>query len=301
MTPPVKKILQNYLSQSAGVRANLYRILNHGVLAGTGKAVILPVDQGFEHGPSKSFAVNPEAYDPFYHAKLAIESGCNAFAAPLGFIESVAHDYAGALPLILKINNSDSLYKDEKAPIPALTSSVSTALKLGCVGIGLTIYPASSRRKQQYEEIAEAIEYAKDVGLVVVIWSYPRGEGISQEGQTALDVVAYAAHIACQLGAHIVKVKPPTSHVEKETSIIKNIPTKTLSDRVAHVIQSAFNGRRIVIFSGGAKKNESELLTEVEELKQGGAFGSIVGRNAFQRPKKEAIVLLQKIMNIYKK
>ena len=297
---PVEKILQNYRSQSAGVRANLYRILQHGTLSGTGKAVILPVDQGFEHGPSKSFAINPQAYDPSYHVQLAIKSGCNAFAAPLGFIESVAHDYAGSIPLILKINNSDSLYKNEGAPIPALTSSVNTALKLGCAGIGLTIYPSSAARREQYEEIAEAIEYAKDVGLAAVLWSYPRGEGISKAGETAVDVVAYAAHIACQLGAHIIKVKPPSSYIEKEKPIFENIPIKTLSDRVAHVVQSSFNGQRILIFSGGAKKDEKELLEEVLELKKGGAFGSIVGRNIFQRPQKEALMLLQKIMDIYK-
>ena len=297
---PVEKILQNYKSQPRKVRKNLSRILNHGTLSGTGKAVILPVDQGFEHGPSKSFAINPPAYDPTYHARLAIESGCNAYAAPLGFMESISYDYAKKLPLILKMNNSDSLYKNDKAPSPAMTSSVATALKLGCVGIGFTIYPASASRKQQYEEIARATEQAKKEGLVVVIWSYPRGEGISKEGETAVDVVAYAAHIACQLGAHIVKVKPPTDYVEKETDLFQKISIQTLSDRVRHVIQSAFNGRRIVIFSGGAKKEEEEILKEVQELKNGGAFGSIVGRNAFQRPQKEAVALLNKIMDIYK-
>ena len=297
---PVDQILANYSSQSRSVLANLSRILNHGTLGGTGKAVILPVDQGFEHGPSKSFSVNPSAYDPIYHAELAIASGCNAYAAPLGFIESISKDYAKKLPLILKMNNSDSLYKNNKSPIPALTSSVETALKLGCVGIGMTIYPASAERKKQYEEVAQAIELAKKLGLVAVLWSYPRGEGISKEGETAVDVISYAAHIACQLGAHIIKVKPPTSHVEKEVELFKNIPIQTLSERVGHVVQSAFNGRRIVIFSGGAKKDEASLLQEIRDLKKGGAFGSIVGRNSFQRPRPGAIALLQKIMAIYK-
>ena len=295
-----KQILEHYQSQSPKILDQLKRILNHGNLSGTGKLVILPVDQGFEHGPSKSFSSNPPAYDPEYHVQLALESGCSAFAAPLGFIEATAHKYADKIPMILKINNSDSLYKDEKAPLPALTSSIPQAIKLGCAGIGFTIYPGSASRKQQYEECAQAAHLAKEAGLLVVVWSYPRGAGLSQKGETAVDIVAYAAHIACQLGAHIIKVKPPSDFIEKEHKIFEQIPTQTLSQRTSHVIQSAFNGKRIVIFSGGAKKNTADILEEITELKKGGAFGSIVGRNAFQRPKDQALSLLQSIMDIYK-
>ncbi|MDE0151017.1 MAG: class I fructose-bisphosphate aldolase [Bdellovibrionales bacterium] len=296
---PTKQILSHYQSQSTKIQAQLKRILNHGTLAGTGKLVILPVDQGFEHGPSKSFAINPPAYDPEYHAQLAIESGCNAFAAPLGFIEANAK-YANKLPMILKINNSDSLYKDSQAPIPALTSSVAQAVKLGCVGIGFTIYPGSAERKKQYEELAQAAHLAKEAGLLVVVWSYPRGAGLSKEGETALDVVAYAAHIACQLGAHIVKVKPPTDHIENEQKIFEHLSIHSLTERAKYIIQSSFNGKRIVIFSGGAKKDTKDILEEITQLKKGGAFGSIVGRNAFQRPKDQALSLLKSIMGIYK-
>lgn len=293
-------ILNHYQSQSPKILDQLKRILNHGSLAGTGKLVILPVDQGFEHGPSKSFSSNPPAYDPEYHVQLAIESGCNAFSAPLGFIESTAHKYAEKIPMILKINNSDSLYKDEKAPLPSLTSSIPQAVKLGCVGIGFTIYPGSAERKQQYEELAQSVHLAKEAGLLAVVWSYPRGAGISKQGETAVDIVAYSAHIACQMGAHIIKVKPPSDFIEKEHKIFETIPTQTLSQRTAHIIQSSFNGKRIVIFSGGAKKDTKNILEEIKELKKGGAFGSIVGRNAFQRPKKQALSLLQSIMDIYK-
>ena len=295
---PTKQILSHY--QSPKTLAQLKRLLNHGTLSGTGKLVILPVDQGFEHGPSKSFAVNPPAYDPEYHAQLAIESGCSAFAAPLGFMEATAHKYANKIPMILKINNSDSLYKDEKAPISALTSSVPQAVKLGCVGIGFTIYPGSASSKQQYEELAQAAHLAKEAGLLVVVWSYPRGAGLSKQGETAVDVVAYAAHIACQLGAHIVKVKPPTDHVEKEHKIFEHLSIHSLTERTKYIIQSAFNGKRIVIFSGGAKKDTKDILEEITQLKKGGAFGSIVGRNAFQRPKDQALSLLKSIMGIYK-
>lgn len=293
-------ILNHYQSQSPKIQAQLKRILNHGALSNTGKLVILPVDQGFEHGPSKSFSSNPPAYDPEYHVQLAIESNCSAFSAPLGFIEATAYKYAEKIPMILKINNSDSLYKDEQSPLPALTSSIPQAVQLGCTGIGFTIYPGSSARKQQYEELAQAAHLAKEAGLLVVVWSYPRGAGVSKQGETAVDVVAYSAHIACQMGAHIVKVKPPSDFIEKEHKIFEKIPTQTLSQRTAHIIQSAFNGKRIVVFSGGAKKDTKNILEEIKELKKGGAFGSIVGRNAFQRPKDQALSLLQSIIDIYK-
>lgn len=303
MTPRVREILSWYGAENPGVLTNLARMMNHGRLRGTGKMVILPVDQGFEHGPARSFAKNPDGYDPSYHFNLAIESGCNAYAAPLGSLEACAREYAGEIPLILKINNSDSLYKPKGNPISAMTSSVEDALRLGCAAIGFTIYPGSSDRNQQYEEIAHATREAKKAGLAVVIWAYPRGEGISKEGETAIDVVSYAAQISAQLGANIIKVKPPTAHIEqadaKKVFDSQGIRINSLADRVRHVVESSFNGRRIVIFSGGEAKGTSELLEEVKELARGGAFGSIMGRNAFQRPKAEAIQLLNQVMDIF--
>lgn len=302
MTPRVREILSWYGSDNPGVLTNLARMLNHGKLAGTGKMVILPVDQGFEHGPARSFAKNPDGYDPHYHFELAIESGCNAYAAPLGAIEAGAREFAGEIPLILKINNSETLYGN-KAPISALTSGIDDALRLGCAGIGFTIYPGSAERKTMYEEIALAASEAKKAGLAVVIWSYARGEQLSKEGETAIDVISYSAHIAAQLGAHIIKVKPPTAHIEQEAARkvyeAQNIKVKELSDRIRHVVQSSFNGKRIVIFSGGEAKGTEELIKEVQGLAQGGAFGSIMGRNAFQRPRKEAIELLGSVMETF--
>ncbi len=302
MTPRVREILSWYGADNPGTLTNLARLMNSGRLAGTGKMVILPVDQGFEHGPARSFAKNPDGYDPAYHFNLAIESGCNAYAAPLGALEACARDYAGEIPLILKINNSDTLFSP-KAPVSALTSSVEDALRLGCVGIGFTIYPGSSERKEMYEEIAEAATQAKKAGLAVIVWSYPRGESLSKAGETAIDVVAYAAHVACQLGAHIVKVKPPSSHIEQEAARKvyegEGIPVDTMTERIKHVVSSCFNGRRIVIFSGGETKSAGELLEEIKGIAAGGAFGSIMGRNAFQRPKKESIALLHSVMDIF--
>jgi class I fructose-bisphosphate aldolase len=302
MTPRVREILSWYGADNPGVLTNLARMMNHGRLKGTGKMVILPVDQGFEHGPARSFAKNPDGYDPSYHFELAIESGCNAYAAPLGFIEAGARDYAGEIPLILKINNSDVLYGDKK-PISALTSSVDDALRLGCAGIGFTIYPGSGERKQMYEEIAQASRLAKQAGLAVVMWAYARGEGLSKDGETAIDVIAYCAQIAAQLGAHVIKVKPPTAHIEQDAARkvyeAQGIKVAQLGDRIKHVVQSSFNGKRIVIFSGGEAKATADILAEVTSLAQGGAFGSIMGRNAFQRPKAEAIQLLHQVQEIF--
>jgi class I fructose-bisphosphate aldolase len=302
-TARVREILSWYTSENPGVKANLARLMNTGRLAGTGKFVILPVDQGFEHGPARSFAPNPAGYDPRYHVELAIEAGCNAYAAPLGFIEHVASDYAGDIPLILKLNNSDSLSKGIE-PCSAITGSVEDALRLGCAAIGYTIYPGSGARNEQYETLRELILEAKAVGLPTVVWSYPRGSGLSKEGETALDVAGYAAQIAAQLGAHIIKVKPPKGNLEqaeaKKVYEKYGIPLATLKERVAHVVQCAFNGRRIVIFSGGEAKGTDEVLKEVAEIAAGGAFGSIMGRNAFQRPKAEAIQLLHAVMDLHK-
>lgn len=302
MTPRVREILSWYGSDNPGTLTNMARLLNHGRLGGTGKLVILPVDQGFEHGPARSFAKNAAAYDPAYHFNLAIESGCNAYAAPLGFLEACARDYAGEIPLILKVNNSDTLFSPG-APISALTSGIDDALRLGCVGIGFTIYPGSAERKQMYEEIALAAQEAKRAGLAVIIWAYARGEQISKTGETATDVIAYSAHIACELGAHIVKVKPPTAHIEQDAARkvyqAMGIPIETMKDRIKHVVESCFNGRRVVIFSGGEPKTTDDLLNELKGIAQGGGFGSIMGRNAFQRPKKEAVELLRQVQDIF--
>jgi len=299
----VRQILSWYRGQSPGVLANLYRLLNHGRLAGTGRLIILPVDQGFEHGPGRSFAPNPPAYDPAYHFQLAIDAGLSAYAAPLGFLEAGAAEFAGQLPLILKANNHDIL-QDEIDPLGAQTATVADALRLGCLGVGFTIYPGAAQRRLQYQSLRELAREAKAAGLLVVVWSYPRGGGLIEEGETALDVVAYAAHIAAQLGAHIIKVKMPSPRVElvgaREVYERYQIPRDSAADRVRHVVQSAFDGRRIVIFSGGAKKeDEQAVLDEIRAIRDGGGFGSIIGRNTFQRERDEALRLLDRIIEIY--
>ncbi|MEO8559381.1 MAG: class I fructose-bisphosphate aldolase [Rhodospirillales bacterium] len=296
----VKRILDNYESDSPGTKTNLARILMHGRLGGTGKMVILPVDQGFEHGPARSFAPNPPAYDPHYHFQLAVDAGLNAFAAPLGMLEAGAGSFAGAVPTILKLNSSNSLSttKDQ-----AVTGSVMDALKLGCSAIGFTIYPGAEEQFKMMEQIKELAEEAKSVGLAVVMWSYPRGGKLDKAGETAIDVCAYACHLAALLGAHIIKVKPPTDVLwQPEAKAVyekQKIDVSTMEKRIAHVMQAAFNGRRIVVFSGGEAKDTEGLYKEVRALRDGGANGSIIGRNTFQRPREEALALLDGIVKIY--
>ena len=304
MTDRVKQILSWYRSENPGVQANIYRFLTSGRLAGTGKLVMLPVDQGFEHGPARSFSPNPDGFDPRYHFQLAIDAGCNAYAAPLGSIEAGAAEYAGQIPLILKVNNHDLLYTNPEAPLPAVTAGVDDALRLGASAIGFTIYPASGARTEMYEELRELAAEAKSVGLAVVVWSYPRGGDLPKEGETAVDVAAYAAQIAAQLGAHIIKVKPPTNapwdKKSAEAYAKAGIKVDTLTDRVKAVIQGAFAGRRIVIFSGGEAKGIDAVLEENRQCAAGGSFGTIMGRNSFQRPHDEAVKLLQDVMDVHR-
>jgi class I fructose-bisphosphate aldolase len=303
MTARIDEILSWYGADNPGTLTNLARLLNHGRLGGTGKLVILPVDQGFEHGPARSFAPNPPAYDPRYHFELAISAGCNAYAAPLGFLEAGAREFAGRIPLILKVNDDDVLFA-EKDPNQALTASVADALRLGCSAIGFTIYPGSAHQLEMFGQLRAYAENAKRHGLAVVVWSYPRGSDLTKAGETAIDVIGYGAQIAAQLGAHIIKVKLPTEHIEQDAARAvydaQHIPIGTQAERVRHVVDCAFAGRRIVIFSGGAAIFDNDkLLDEIRAIHAGGGFGSILGRNSFQRSKAEALEMLNAVMDIY--
>ncbi len=300
VTQRVKKILAGYESDNPGTKANIARILMHGRLGGTGKMVILPVDQGVEHGPARSFAPNPAGYDPHYHYQLAVDAGLNAYAAPLGFIEAGADSFAGAVPTILKVNSANSLSTNKDQGV---YGSVNDALRLGCSAIGFTIYPGSEDQYEMIEEISEMAEEAKSVGLAVVVWSYPRGGLLDRVGETAMDICAYAAHLACQIGAHIIKVKPPTDALfldaAKKVYQTQKIDISTMAKRIEHVVQSCFNGRRIVVFSGGEAKDLEGIYNEARAIRDGGGNGSIIGRNTFQRPRDEALAMLDSIIKIY--
>ena len=303
-TNTVKKILANYEGENPGVKGNLCRMLMEGKLGGTGKMIILPVDQGFEHGPARSFAPNPAGYDPHYHYKLAIDAGLNAFAAPLGMLEAGADTFAGQIPTILKMNSANSLMSDTAGKNQAVTAQVADALRLGCSAIGFTIYPGSDMALDMFEEIAMLRAEAAAVGIPTEIWSYPRGEAITKDGETAIDIAAYAAQIAALLGAHIIKIKLSTDHLEnkdaKKVYEAQGIDVSTQAARVAHCMDAAFGGRRIVVFSGGAAKGADAVYDDARAIRDGGGNGSIIGRNSFQRSREDALAMLGKLVDIYK-
>ncbi|MBI1272949.1 MAG: class I fructose-bisphosphate aldolase [Alphaproteobacteria bacterium] len=303
LTPCVKEILGWYEGESAKVKENLARILMTGKLGGTGKMVILPVDQGFEHGPARSFAMNPAAYDPHYHYQLAVDAGLNAYAAPLGPLEQGCETFAGKIPTILKLNSANSLSRGKEAPDQAITGSVDDAVRMGCAAIGFTIYPGSDVMYNQFEEFRDLSREAKSKGLASVLWSYPRGGDLSKDGELAIDVISYGAHMAALLGASIIKVKLPSAHLEqKEARKVyeaQNIDIETQAQRVAHVMQCCFAGKRLVVFSGGAAKGADSVYEDAKAIKAGGGNGSIIGRNSFQRPREEALKLLGDIITIY--
>ena len=304
MTDTVRRILANYEGETPGVKAQLARMLMTGKLAGTGKMIILPVDQGFEHGPARSFAPNPAGYDPHYHYQLAIDAGLNAFAAPLGMIEAGADSFAGQIPTILKVNSANSLMSDTAGKNQAVTASVDDALRLGCAAIGFTIYPGSDMALDMFEEIVEMRREAAAKGVATVIWSYPRGEAITKDGETAIDIAAYAAQIAALIGAHIIKIKLSTDHLmlpeAKKVYEDKQIDIATQAKRVEHCMQAAFNGRRLVVFSGGAAKGADAVYDDARAIRDGGGNGSIIGRNSFQRSREDALDMLGRLVDIYK-
>jgi class I fructose-bisphosphate aldolase len=303
-TRTVQKILANYEGDTPGVKANLCRILMNGKLGGTGKMIILPVDQGFEHGPARSFAPNPAGYDPHYHYQLAIDAGLNAYAAPLGMIEAGADTFAGQIPTILKANSANSLMSETAGKNQAITASVDDALRLGCSAIGFTIYPGSDMAIDMFEEISAIREEAAAKGVATVIWSYPRGEAITKDGETAIYIAAYAAQIAALLGAHIIKIKLSTDHLmlgeAKKVYEAQKIDVATQAARVRHCMDAAFGGRRIVVFSGGAKKGTDSVYDDARAIRDGGGNGSIIGRNSFQRGREDALDMLGKLVDIYK-
>ena len=296
----VRTILGHYDGERPGVKANLARMLMHGRPGGSGRLVILPVDQGIEHGPARSFADNPAAYDPHYLFELAIDAKLSALAAPLGLLAAGADRYAGAVPLILKANSGSSLDSDQNQ---AVTATVRDALDLGCCAVGHTLYPGSSHQHTMTEAVRDGIAEARSAGLASVVWAYPRGSDLAPEDENALDVVASAAQIAVQLGAHVVKVKLPTERIAREEnkSAYASIDTdfRSAAARVRHIMQAAFAGRRIVVFSGGPAKDANALFAEARAIREGGGHGSIVGRNSFQRPREAAMEMLAHLTAMY--
>ena len=276
-----------------------------GRLGGTGKMIILPVDQGFEHGPARSFAPNPAAYDPHYHYQLAIDAGLNAYAAPLGMIEAGADTFAGQIPTILKMNSSNSLVPKVARLRPGDHRLGRRRAAARLRGDRLhRLSRLGARRSTCSRRSPSCARRRRPRASPTVIWSYPRGEDLSKDGETAIDIGAYAAQIAALLGAHIIKIKLSTDHLEqgeaKKVYEKQKIDVSTQAARVRHCMQAAFGGRRIVVFSGGAAKGEDAVYDDARAIRDGGGNGSIIGRNTFQRSREDALAMLGKLVEIYK-
>lgn len=301
MTKHIDTILSHYSSESTAIRTNLYRLLSHGKLGGSGKILIQAVDQGFEHGPTRSYVNNLSAMDPNYHFQMACEAGISSYTGPIGWLEQAVDNFVGKVPLILKLNSSNSLFSSQNQPDQAKTATIKDAVRLGCIGVGFTLYPGSDENLNLIREASEIIAEARSHGLFTVLWSYARGGDLEKKDETGLDVISYGAHMACLLGAHIVKVKLPSSHIAMNVhhDAYSTIQKDTIEDRVRHVVQCCFNGKRIVIFSGGETKNDHDLLSDIHAIQKGGGFGSIIGRNIFQRPKENAIQMLSDIQSVF--
>lgn len=303
MTPRVRELLSWYGADNVGVLTNLSRVLNHGRLKGTGKLFIMTGDQGLVYGPAQSFAKIPDGYDPSYSIELAIESGCNAYLAPLGALEFCLRDYAGEIPVFLKIHCTHSLFTNQM-PFEVVYNGINEALRLGCVGIELSLTSIIGiESKSRDETLSRLMFEAKKAGLIVTISADLGGRFTIPKSFCSVDGVSCAAHIAAQLGAHIVCVSTPNSNLEldgSKTIYAENgIKVNQLVDRVRHVVQSSFNGKRIVIFSEDELVEESQYLQEAREMARGGSFGRMLSKEAFQQSKVKTLQLFRNVMDAY--
>ena len=282
---------------------NLSKILNYGRIGGTGKLMILPIDQILEHGPGRAFEPNPVMYDPLEQAQFAVDGGFNAYAAPLGSLERAYEVLARHnIPTILKVNAHTLMIPDGDNPKPSIHSWVDDAVRLGCSAVGFTLYPGSLYSNEMEQQAKALIADARKAGLITILWVYPRGEGLIKGQERAVDVIAYGVALGVSLGAQIIKVKLPIDGYgiasNQEMGIYDKVPTTTLTDRLKLVMKAAYNGHRIVIHSGGDFANAETLEDEMRAIREGGAFGSIMGRNAFQRPRVEALDLITDLQDI---
>jgi class I fructose-bisphosphate aldolase len=300
----VKEMLSWYkYTNTTEQQKNLSKILNYGRIGGTGKLMILPIDQILEHGPGLAFEPNPVMYDPLEQAQFAVDGGFNAFAAPLGSLERGYEILARhKVPTILKVNSHTLMIPDSENPKPSVLSWIDDAIRLGCSAVGFTLYPGSLHSNEMEQQARALIADARKAGLITILWIYPRGEGLIKGKERAVDVIAYGVALGVSLGSQIIKVKLPVDGYgiasNQEMDIYDKVSTNTLTDRIKLVMKAAYNGHRIVIHSGGDFTDNETLQDEIKSIKDGGAFGSIMGRNAFQRPREEALSLIKDLQDI---
>jgi class I fructose-bisphosphate aldolase len=289
----VKRPLLKDLDLNLGKRTRLHRILyEHGV--GNGMALILPIDHGLEHGPRDFFA-NPESVDPAYQLRLAKEGGFSAIVFHIGLAEKYMKEFTGEIPLILKLNGKTSIPPDTHAFSPQ-TASVEDAVRLGADAVGYTLFVGSPAQDKDFIQFAKIREDSQRFGVPLIVWAYPRGEAIEAKGgRDSLYAVDYAARVANELGADMVKINIPG--YDKERSRLYPKPYNTLQlnakEALEKVIKSA--GRTMVLISGGEEMGDDELLEKVRISLEAGATGLVFGRNLWQRPFKKALEIAERI------
>jgi fructose-bisphosphate aldolase, class I len=282
---------------SPGKRTRLKRLLyDHG--PGGGTLLVLPIDQGLEHGPMDFFA-NPDSLDPNYQYALARDGNFSAIALHIGLAEKYFHEYAGDVPLILKLNGKTGIPSDAQA-FSALTGSVEDAVRLGAEAVGYTVYVGSPAQDRDFEQFRRIREDAARLGMPVIVWAYPRGEAVAKKGgKESLFAIDYAARVALELGADVVKVNfPVPSEKDADSPAPYNTMKLSASEAFRKVVESA--GRCLVLVSGGEKMGDADLLTKVRSSMDDGATGIIFGRNMWQRPRAEALRMTRELHAIFR-
>lgn len=283
------------LALSPGKRARLHRMMyEHGCRNGT--LLILPIDQGLEHGPI-DFLVNPPSANPEYPFELAIEGGYNAIACQIGFAEKYWPKYAGKIPLVLKLNGKTSIPPDDE-PISPLNGTVEDAVRLGADAAGYTLYLGSARQEEDFLQLSAVREECLRYGMPLILWGYPRGTWVEKKGgRDSLYAVDYAARVAMELGVDVVKLNYPR-HSEKDKDQPKPYAEMDwdLAESASRVVASAQNTP--VIFSGGSKVSDDDLLERARIAMEAGATGLIFGRNMWQRPMDDALEMARRVREI---
>ncbi len=286
------------LSLSTGKRTRLHRMLyKYGPANGT--LMFLPIDQGLEHGP-RDFFVNPPAKDPEFQLRLAKEGNFSGIVFQIGIAEKYMEKYAGEVPLVLKLNGKTEIPSDKQAFSPLL-ASVEDAVRLGADAVGYTLYVGSPRQDDDFLQFRKVREDADRYGLPVIVWAYPRGEAIETKGgRESLYAIDYAARVASEAGADIVKINVPKIDPEKDAASPKpyNSMHVTREEAVRMVVESA--GKALVLFSGGEMEGDEDIVTKARIAMEGGATGLIFGRNMWQRPFDEAIQLSHEMAEMLK-
>jgi len=292
----VNRLKLESMELSIGKKGRLYKIL-YGNGVGNGTALILPIDQGLEHGPRDFFA-NEASIDPEYQLKICVDGGYSGIVFQIGLAEKYMSKYAGKIPLILKINGKTSI-PSEEMPISPLTSTVEDAVRLGADAVGYTMYVGSKSQTDDMIQFNMVRKDAERLGMPVIMWSYPRGEDIeSKGGRNSIYAVDYAARVACELGADAVKLNMPEYSPEK-ASLMPSPYNKldwTSEEMLRKIVRSA--GRTLVFLSGGEKVSDEVLLQRVKDAMEAGVTGFLFGRNIWQRRYEDAIKITQQIKRI---